>query len=177
MKNEKIISIIGITWFLLWASYIPQLVVYYPFQELKGVKSLIDEVSHAPDFIKRESGLLDKDPKKLEESLMREIRYVWVKSVFIVFGGLFTAVLLLKKKRSGRILALTIAGVLSFSEIIIFFKYWHYTMSAEYWEVKFKYFPMRTVQNIFAGIILMMTIILLFRPSLAAQFRKRKDET
>jgi len=111
MKNQKIISAIGIVWLLLWTSYIPQLVFHYPFQELKGVKSLIDEIDNAPTVIKEESVLLNKNPKELEKSVMRELRIEWVKAVSIVFAGLLAAFLLLKKGTLGRAPAwLTLLG-------------------------------------------------------------------
>ena len=99
MKNEKVVSIIGITWLLLWTWYISHIVSQYPFQEHKGVKSLIEEVSKAPDFIKKESGLLDRTPAELEISVTREIRREWIKGVLIVFAGLLSAMFLLKKKK------------------------------------------------------------------------------
>jgi len=175
MKNEKIIiSTIGIAWLLLWISYIPQLASYYPFKGHKGVTSLIEEVSKAPDVIKEESGLLNKNPKELEDSVMREIRIEWFKGVLIVFLGLLTAILLLKKKRSGRILALSFAGCLLFLKLIYFLQYWHYKASPRYWQVSFQHFPMQTVQSIVTAIVLIVTIIWLVRPSLASQFRCEK---
>jgi hypothetical protein len=163
MKNEKVISIIGITWLLLWTSYIPQLVSHYPFQEHKGVKSLIEEVSKAPDFIKKESGLLNRTPADLEDSVMREIRREWIKGVLIVFAGLLSAVLLLKKKRIGRLLVLSIAICLLLLKIFYFVKYWQYKMSPQYWEINFRNFPVQTVQSIAAALIMIVTVILLLR--------------
>lgn len=164
MKNEKVISIIGIAWLLLWISYIPQLVSHYPFQEHKGVKSLIEEVSKAPDFIKKESGLLNKTPAELENSVMREIRIEWIKGVLILFVGLFTAFLLLKKKRSGRILALSLAGGLLLLNSIYFVKYWRYKLSLQYWALNLQHFPTQTIQGIVATIIMIATVILLLSP-------------
>ncbi len=164
MKNEKMISIIGIAWLLLWISYIPVLVSHYPFHELKGVKSLIEEVSKSPDFIKKESSLLNKNPKELEDSVMGEIRIVWIEGVLIVFSGIVIAVLLLKKKRSGRILALFLAAYLLLVKVFYFVKYWQYKASLEYWKVSFQHFPTRTIQGIVATIIMIVTIALLLRP-------------
>ncbi len=164
MKKEKVISIIGIAWLLLWISYIPELVSYYPFQELKGVKSLIEEVSKSPDFIKKKTGLLNKNSKELEDSVMGEIRTVWIKGILIVFSGIFTAILLLKKKRSGRILALSLASYLLLVKVFYFVKYWQYKASPEYWKVSFQHFPTRTIQGIVATIIMIVTIALLLRP-------------
>jgi hypothetical protein len=166
MKNEIIISTIGIVWLLLWASYIPHLVSRYPFQEHKGVKSLIDEIGKAPAVIKEESGLLNKNPKELEESVMRELRIEWVKAVSVVCAGLLAAFLLIKKKRSGRILALALASCLLLLQLISFIKYWRYKMSPEYWEIAFRHFPMQTVQAVMAVIVFMVTVILLVRASL-----------
>ncbi len=164
MKNAKVISIIGIAWLLLWTSYIPQLASHCPFQEHKGVKSLIEEVSMAPDFIKKESGLLNKTPAELEVSAMREIRIAWIKGVLIVFAGLFTAFLLLKKKRSGRILALFLAGSWLLLNSIYFIKYWRYTLSLQYWEINLQYFPIQTIQGMVGTIIMIVTMILLRLP-------------
>ncbi len=174
MKNGKVISIIGIAWLLLWASYIPELVAYYPFQELKGVKSLVEEVSQAPDFIKKEAGLLNKTPGELENSVMSEIRIAWIEGISLVFLGLLAAILLLRKKRSGRMLILSLAGGLLLLKVIYFVKYWHYKTSPQYWEINFRLFPIRTIQGIVAAIVMIVTIIMLLRFSLDTQFSKEE---
>jgi len=161
MNNRKVISIIGFAWLFLWTSYVPQLISHYPFQEHKGVKSLIEEVIKAPDFIKKEAGLLNKTPAELESSIMRELRIGWLKSISLVILGLLTAILLLKKKKSGRILALALAGFLLLLKIIYFVKYWHYNVLSEYWEVNFCNFPVQTIQSIIAAIVMIATLILM----------------
>ncbi len=176
MKNENIMSVIGVIWLLLWSSYIPHLVYYYPFKELKGVKSLSEEVAKTPDFIKEEAGIGNKNQKELEESVMRELRIIWVKSVSIVIVGLLAAFLMLKKKKGGRIIALYFASGMLLLKIISFLKYWRYQTSPKFWAVSFKQFPVQTIQGIISVIILTMTIILLIRPSADAHLRQKKNE-
>ena len=99
MKHQTIISAIGIIWLALSSSYIPHLIYYYPFHELKGVKSLTEEVASAPDFIKEAAGINDKTQKELEESLTKELRVTWVKSLLLILVGLLAGVFMLKKKQ------------------------------------------------------------------------------
>lgn len=96
MKDKKIISIIGIVWLLLWLSHIPHLVYYYPFQELKGVKLLVEEVANSPI---KELAVGNKSQKEVEDSLTRELQIVWVKSLSTVLVGLVAALLILKRKK------------------------------------------------------------------------------
>jgi Ni/Fe-hydrogenase subunit HybB-like protein len=95
---------------------------------------------------------------------MREIRVEWIKGASLVLLGLLAAILLLKKKRSGRILAVALASALLLLKAFYFVKYWHYKMSPEYWEINFRTFPAHTIQSIVAAIVMIMTLILMLRP-------------
>ena len=177
MKHGTIISTIGIIWLLLSSSYIPHLIYYYPFHELKGVKSLTEEVASLPDFIKEAAGINDKTQKELEGSLSRELRVLWVISLLLVLAGFLGGVLLLKRKQHGYIIVLVFAAGLLLLRVIYFFKHWDLQSSPNFWAVFFKLFPLQAIQDITSIIVLIVTIFLLFRPSIAAQFRKLKNET
>lgn len=166
MKNNKVISRVGFAWLLLWMSYVPLLVSQFPFQEHEGVKSLVEEVSKAPDFIKKESGLLNRTSAELEDSVMREIRIIWIKNVSIVFLGLLTAFLLIKEKRSGRVLALLLASGLLLLKSIYFVKYFRFNLSFQYLQINLRHFPIQTIQGIVAAVIMILTIILMIRPQI-----------
>lgn len=176
MGNDKIIKAIGIVWLLLWLSYIPRLVYYYPFHQLKGVKALVGEVGKAPDFIREGAGLSSKTPMELEEALTRELRMVWLESALIYVLGLLAAFLLLKKKQSGRILAIFFAAGMLLPNGISLLKHWRYEIQPKYWEMLYKYFPAQTIQNIITEIVLVTTLILLLRPSIAARFMRKGRE-
>jgi hypothetical protein len=163
MKNNKVTSVVGFAWLLLWISYIPLLVSQFPFQEHEGVKSLVEEVSKAPDFIKKESSLLNRTSAELEDSLIREIRIIWIKNAAILFLGLVAAFLLIKKKRSGRILALSLATGFLLLKSIYFVKYFRIKLSFQYLHINLQHFPMQTIQGIVATVIMILTIILLLR--------------
>jgi len=177
MKNRAIISAIGIIWLALSSSYIPHLIYYYPFHELKGVKSLTEEVASAPDFIKEAAGINDKTQKELEESLTKELRITWVKSLLLILVGLLAGVFILKKKHSGRIIVLFFATGLLLLRLIYFFGHWDIQSSPKFWTLFFKFFPLQAIQDITSIILWILTIFLLFRPSMAAPFRKLKNET
>lgn len=164
MKNYKVTSIVGFAWLLLWMSYVPMLVSQFPFQEHEGVKSLVEEVSKAPDFIKKESGLLNRTRAELEDSVMREIRIIWIKNVAIVFLALVTALLLIKKERTGRILALLLATGFLLLKSIYFVRYFRLKLSFQYLQINLQHFPIQTIQGIVATVIMILTIILLLRP-------------
>jgi hypothetical protein len=173
MKHQRIISAIGIIWLVLSSSYIPHLIYYYPFHELKGVKSLAEEVARA----QRAAGINDSTQKELEDSLTRELRVLWVKSLLLVFGGFLCGVFLLKRGQHGHIIVLVFAAGLFLLRVIYFFKHWDSQTSPQYWAVFFKLLPLQAIQNITSIIVLIVTIFLLFRLSIAAQFRKLKNET
>jgi hypothetical protein len=173
MKHETIISAIGIIWLVLSSSYIPHLIYYYPFHELQGVKSLTEEVAKA----QQAAGINDKAQKELEDSLTRELRVLWVTSLLLVLAGFLGGVLLLKRKQHGRIIVLVFAAGLLLLRVIYFFKHWDLQSSPKFWAVFFKLFPLQAIQDISSIIVLIVTIFLLFRPSIAAQFRKLKNET
>jgi len=94
---------------------------------------------------------------------MREIRMIWIKNVAILFLGLVAAVLLIKKKRSGRILALTLATGFLFLKSIYFVKYFRLKLSFQYLQINLQHFPIQTIQGIVAAVIMILTIILLIR--------------
>ncbi len=177
MKNETIISILGILWLVLSSSYIPHLIYNYPFRELKGVKSLTEEVASAPDFIKEAAGLNDKTQKEMEESLTRELRIWWVMNLLLVLAGLLCGFLLLKKKQFGRIFVLFFAAGLLLLRLIYFLRRWDIQSSAKFWTLFFKFFPLQAIQDITSIIVLIVTILLLFRPSIAGQFRRLEHGT
>ncbi len=177
MKNETIVLMLGILWLVLSSSYIPHLIYYYPFRELKGVRSLSEEVASAPDFIKEAAGVNDKTQKEIEESLTRALRIAWVESLLLVIIGLLAGVFLLKKKKSGRIIALFLAAGLLLLRLIYFLGHWDIQSSAKFWTLFFRFFPLQAVQDITSIIVLIVTILVLFRPSIAAQFRRLKHGT
>jgi hypothetical protein len=174
MKDNKTISVIGVAWLLLWLSHIPHLIYYYPFQELKGVKSLTEEVTNIPEELKKLSGLGNKSQKELEESMTRELKILWVESLSIVLVGLLTAFLILKKRKSGYILALAFASGMLLLKLSPFLTKWHYLIAPQYWATLFKYFPAQTSLNLVSIIILGTSLVILLRPTVAAQFGKKK---
>lgn len=177
MKNTTIISAIGTLWLALSASYIPHLIYYYPFHELKGVKSLAEEVASAPEFIKEAAGINDKTQKELEESVVRELRITWVKSLLLVLVGFLVGVFILRKKKLGHTIALFLASGLLLFRIIYFLKHWDTQTSPRFWTLFFEYYPAQAIQNIASIIVLIVTICLLLRPSITDQFRWIKTET
>ncbi len=171
MKNETIISAIGILWLALSASHIPHLIYYYPFHELKGVKSLAEEVASGPEFIKEAAGINDKTQKELEESVTRELCITWVKSLLLVLVGFLVGAFMLRKKKLGRTIALFLASGLLLLRIIYFLKHWDTQTSPRFWTLFFEDYPVQAIQNIASIILLITAIFLLLRTSIVAQFR------
>ncbi len=173
MKNDKIISVMGIVWLILWLSHIPLLVHYYPRQE--RIESLINEVWNTPDVIRKEAGFGDKTQKELEDSTKRELMIIWVKSVSMFLVGLVAALLLIRKKKTGRIIAMSFATGMLLLKVVSLIKYWRVQSSPKYWATLFEYFPAQTIQNLISIIVFGATLVLLSRPSLAAEFRKTNE--
>ena len=131
----------------------------------------------ASEFIKESAGINDKTQKELEESLTRELRITWIKSLLLVLVGFLVGVFMLKKNKSGRTIALFLAGGLLLLRIIYFLKHWDTQTSPRFWTLFFEYYPVQTIQNIASIILLVVTIFLLLQPSIRAKFRWVKTET
>ncbi len=175
-KESGILMLLGSIWLLLWASYMPSLITTFPYHGVdEGIRLLSKEASNIPEFIKEEAGIENKSQKQLEFMIVKQLQIVWIKSVLVVFSGLVAGILMLKKKKSGYIIALVISAVFILRECWLFLKYWPYRLTLQYWSIYFKYFAFETVQELITIVVSLITVIVcphIFRHSRKMKYSK-----
>ena len=173
MKNKKTTTLLGIVFLLLWLSNIPYF-FSHPFQPHQGIKDLSGELANAPEFIKEDAGIGGQKQIDIERILTKQIRLAWLKSLFFNLIGIFSGILIIRKKNLGRILALGLSVFLVGMRLYHSFQsaHWRDSLSIRYFKIRFEYFPVRTVHEEITFLILLSTIVLLLTPSIAATFKK-----
>jgi hypothetical protein len=83
-----------------------------PFQPHEGLKRLAKEAAEIPEWLKEEGGFGGYSQSDIEAALKREWEMYWFISLITCAVGIAAGILILKRKNSGRILAIGMATVL-----------------------------------------------------------------
>jgi hypothetical protein len=172
MRNDKLITLLGIIFILLWLSNIPYLFPL-PFQPHQGIREFSKELADMPGFLKEEAGIGGKTQAEIETFVAREFRILWIKSLVFIVIGIFSGILIVQKRNLGRFLALGLSLYLVGIRFYHFFglEHWRDRLSIKYFTIRFKYFPIRAIHEDITYLILLGVIALLLMPSIARKFK------
>jgi len=185
MKNNKLITFLGIMFILLWLSNIPYLFPL-PFQPHQGIREFSKELADMPGFLKEEAGISGKTQTEIETIVARKFRILWIKSLVFTIIGIFSGILIVLKKNVGHFLALGLSLYLVGMRFYHFFgsEHWRERITFEYFlkffRVRFQYSPLRTIHEEITFLILLCAIGLLLIPSIATKLgsnRFKKGKT
>ena len=129
-----------------------------------------------PGFLKEEAGISGKTQTEIETIVVRKFRILWIKSLVFTIIGIFSSILILRKKNLGRFLALGLSLYLVVIRLYQFFslEHWHDRLSIKYFTIRFKHFPIRAIHEDITYLILLVVIALLLIPSIARQFKSNR---
>ncbi len=166
------IAFIGIITLLLWISYLPYLYPT-PFQPHEGLKRFAKEAAEIPEWLKEEGGFGGYNQSDIEAALKRDLVKVWFISLITCTVGIAAGILILKRKNSGRILAIGMAAI---PLLIRAYSIIKSSRPLEHLQALYFLFlkkhPVMVIHNdIIAVIIFIGTIIYLLRPSIAKEFK------
>jgi len=174
MKPFDRITFIGIITLLLWISYLPY-VYPTPFQPHEGLQRFAKDVAELPEWLKEEVDAGGYSQSDVERALKTERIKYWLISLITSAVGIMAGILILRRKNSGRILAIGLSSLL-----LSLRAYSIITSPSPLERLSFLYFtfikkyPVVVIHNdIIAVIILIGTIIYLLRPSIAGEFKTR----
>ena len=174
MRPFDRITIIGIITVLLWVSYLPYLYPT-PFQAHEGLQRFGREVAELPEWLKKEADAGGYSQSDFERTLNKAHKVHWFRALMIYAVGILAGVLILKRKNSGRILAVSIASIMLLLRAYSIIKSPNSLERLSFLYSTFiKKYPVLVIHNdIIAVIILIGTIIYLLRPSIAGEFKTR----
>jgi hypothetical protein len=98
-------SVLGIIIILLWSSFLPSMYPT-PFQSIKGIKSIAKEVAEGPEWIKKEGGFEGDTQEDLENMMINELVFTWVKCLSGIIIGILSGILIIRRRHLGYILAI-----------------------------------------------------------------------
>ena len=176
MKKLDGTYIAGLAFLLLWISHVPYLFTF-PLCSTPGIQSLAKEASEVPEWIKKEAGFEGKKKNDIEADLVAAFRVTFAKSFIICLLGITSGVLLLKRKKTGRFLAIGLSGC--FLAIKLFTLLSSENLSQELYAkytMFFPKYPFRVLHlDILTNIVLLAVLVYLLRPSVGKHFSNPED--
>lgn len=166
----------GVVLLLLWVSHVPSL-SEFPLRTTPGTQALSMEVAGAPEWIKGEVGLGGMGQGEIERSLLAASRRAFLGSLVLIVAGIVSAVLLLRRNRWGRFLAIGVALYVLLSRIA------HHLSMGSPPSVQFAKFrmhlaahPLRVIHgDILTLLVLLVVLAHLLRPGVARRFGRNLD--
>lgn len=171
MKKRDGIFTVGVIFLALWISYIPYL-LEFPLQSTGWIKDLAEETYEIPELMKDQVEIGEKNQMDIEDDLLKSSRAVFFKSLIMIVFGIVSAILILKRKYLGRLIALGLSAVVLGIKGYPFFSNedplqlisWHFT-------VFLSEYPFRVIHlDIITGLVLLITLGYLLRPSVGKRF-------
>jgi hypothetical protein len=135
-----------------------------------------EEAYEAPDWIKDETWFAGKSPSDIESRLVWSYRIAFGKSLLLCVAGIAAGVLVLKRHRWGRFLAIVLSMYVLVVRIVHIAKlshpfellYWKYTTFI--WQHPFRVIHLDIVKCL----VLLVVVVHLLRPSVGRQFEKNE---
>jgi len=177
MNKRDSVFLTGIALLVLHISHIPYL-FEIPLYSTPGIQWLSEEVSDSPAWLKDEAGLTGKSQSDIQSDLVASSRITFAKSLLLCLLGILSGVLVLKRHKFGRFLAIGLSIYvlllrivnIAFSKQFFHLLYWKYT-------VFFSRHPFRVIHlDIVTWLVLMVALVHLLRPSIAKQFEKNESD-
>ena len=175
MRKRDSVFLTGIALLVLWISHVPYL-FEIPLYSTPGIQWLSQEVSDSPAWLKDEAGLTGKSQSNIQSDLVASCRIAFAKSLLLCLLGILSGVLVLKRHRLGRFLAIGLSIYVLLSRIVyVAFRehpfHWFRTYT-----VFFSRYPFRVIHlDIVTCLVLLLALVHLLRPSIAKQFEKNES--
>ena len=172
MNKNKIITVIGIAFTLMWVIQATYLVQYFPFtKETKATsQQLTKEASQLPKSLKEGTALAGKTAVTIQKELETSLKIEWVKSLVLIVCGIIVGCLLILHKAMGYFLAL----LLSLGLIVhkVFSLYARGEFSLESYALLFQYFPLNVIREIIMFLVLLITVVTLTSVYVGNKFKR-----
>jgi len=175
MRKRDSVFLTGIALLVLWISHVPYL-FEIPLYSTPGIQGLSQEASNLPAWLKDEAGLTGKSQSNIQSDLVASCRIAFAKSFLLCLLGILSGVLVLKRHRLGRFLAIGLSIYMlllrivndAFREHPFHWLYWKYT-------VFFSRYPFRVIHlDIVTWLVLLVALVHLLRPSIAKRFEEKE---
>jgi len=173
MRKRDSVFLTGIALLVLWISHVPYL-FEIPLYSTPGIQSLSQEVSDIPARLKDEATLTGKSQSNIESDLVASCRIAFAKSLLLCLLGILSGVLVLKRYRLGRFLAIGLSIYVLLQRIVPFaFREHPFHRLYHLYTFMFSRRPFRVIHlDIVTCLVLLFALVHLLRPSIAKQFEK-----
>jgi hypothetical protein len=176
MRKCDSVFLTGIALLVLWISHVPYL-FEIPLYATPGIQWLSQEASDFPAWLKDEAEITGKSQSDIQSDLVTSCRIEFAKSLLLYLLGILSGVLVLKRHRWGRFLAIGISIYVLLLRIVkdVFrehpfnWLYWKYS-------VFLSRYPLRAIYDIVTWLVLLVVLVHLLRPSIAKRFEKNESD-
>jgi uncharacterized membrane protein (DUF2068 family) len=168
--KSKELTIVGTIVILLWLSSIPYLFAF-PFGQHEGLKRLAKQLAESPEAIKELAGIGGKSERQLDRDLQLLFIVQLIKDALTVLIGIGAGVLIIKRKRVGRYLAVgmcvLVLGYRIYSEI----RHFHSLRALSYkYFLLFEGWPVMLIRDCTLVALTLVILLYLIRPSVGKEF-------
>jgi hypothetical protein len=169
--------LMGVILLVLWVSHLPYL-LEIPLVSTSGIQKLSRDVSEFPEWLKDEAELSGKSQSDIETGLITSCRIAFAKSLLLYLLGILSGVLVLKRHRSGRFLAIGLSiYVLLLRIVSVAFRGHSFHRLYRLYTFMFSRCPFRVIHlDIVTSLVLLVALVHLLRPSIAKQFEKNESD-
>ena len=177
MRKRDSVFFTGIALLILWISYVPYL-LEIPLYSTPGIQWLSQYVAGSPAWIKDPAGLTGKSQSNIQSDLVASFRIAFAKSLLLCLLGILSGVLVLKRHRLGRFLAIGLSIYVLLQRIVPFaFREHPFHRLYQLYAFMLSRRPFRVIHlDIVTCLVLLFALVHLLRPSIAKQFKKNKSD-
>jgi len=177
MNKRDSVFLTGIALLVLHISHIPYL-FEIPLYSTPGIQWLSEEVSDSPAWLKDEAGLTGKSQSDIQSDLVASSRITFAKSLLLCLLGILSGVLVLKRHRLGRFLAIGLSiYVLLLRIVYVAFRGHSFYRLYSLYTFMFSRRPFWVIHlDIVTCLVLLVALVHLLRPSIAKQFEKNESD-
>ena len=175
MNTNKIITVVGIAFMLMWVIQATYLVQYFPFSKETKDKSqqFAKEATQLPESLKRGSVLESKTSEILQNKIETALKLYWVINLALIVCGIVIGCLLTLHKTMGYLLGLL------FSLGLIFHKFFSFYNMGEHrfegYTLFFKYHPLAVIWELIMILVLLITIFVLTSVYIGKIFKRTES--
>lgn len=166
ISSIKTIHIFASCTILFWLSF---LIYLPPFAPTPNIKGLIEEGYEMYSLDNPDASKQD-----LENRIIKSIHFSYANSFFFILIGFISGVLIYRKKRIGRYLAIILCLVMLASRAYSFLKGYPHIFDRLYalYVLALSQYPFRIIHNdIIAPIFFIISIVFLFNKSVSGKFK------
>ncbi len=172
MRKRNPLFVTGAVLIVLWLSHVPYL-FKIPLYATPGIQRLSQEASGTPAWIKDEAGLAGNSQADIQSDLVKSLRITFAKSLLLCLLGILSGVLVLKRHRLGRFLAIGLSFYVLLPRAVHFASLEHpFHRLYQKYTFLFSRRPFLVIQSDITWLVLLVALVYLLRPSIARQFEK-----